>query len=385
MLTTIQGKPAQLPTIHGVYQPVEAYGERHAHGIDPEDLLPPLDAFLIHLMLNFLPARPTVVDLAADSTRGLTTVLGLTHPRVRKVLMGEDEGTDGYRSALEQFVAEYEPALDAVLEPLPIRTGAREWQSIGSVRDKRSGHVFFLRAGDQAIEPLASTMRECLAVDPNGLVLILNLGQVGECEAVRTLLDVCGSDNGPRLWLLRELADGLRSSRLGLIASRENRMAEEVLKRLRRMYTSNFDFLHLVKKACLDAIKAADVDEAALKAHPTGWLVENREAVARLEHALNEVRSEVVFLKNDLSAAQYEAANLRGAWEQCGVACETMQALRWELCQRDQALAAIQGSLTYRLASRLARLRRWLAPEGSWRFRAYRKFRRVLALGRRPA
>ncbi len=397
----------QNATIGSVYQPIEAYrdllpaAEEPAH--DPAARLQPLDAYLIHLMLSMLPHRPTLVDLAADATWGTTTVLGLTHPHVRKVYIPEPGAVRDYRFILERYRAECEPALPAALEPLPALPGTPEWAAVWGRLGKPRGHVILLPAEGTAC-PLVDCVRACLEADPDSLMVVLGLGTVGQCGAVQSLLGACGDGSDQRFWLLRELGDCLLSSQVGLVARRGQGVAEEVVRRLRQLYTTNFNFLTLVKKACLTAIQAADVDAAAVKAHHTGWLVENREVVAKLESSLKEAREEAAGLKrsldeaqqarmdaerraqHDLQYARSEIVALREAsqraWHMHGRACAEMTAMRQALWEKDQLLASIRASLSYRLGQRVHRARLWLVPDGSRRFRCYRKVRRAAGIWR---
>ncbi len=397
----------QNATIWSVYQPIEAYrdllpaAEEPAH--DPAARLQPLDAYLIHLMLSMMPHRPTLVDLAADATWGTTTVLGLTHPHVRKVHIPEPGAVRDYRFVLERYREEYTSALTTALEPLPALPGTPEWAAVWGRLGKPRGHVVLLPA-DGTTGPLVDCVRACLEADPDSLILVLGLGTVGQCGAVQSLLGACGDGSERRFWLLRELGDCLLSSQVGLIARRGQGAAEGVVRRLRQMYTTNFNFLNLVKKACLTAIQEADVDAAAVKAHHTGWLVENREVVAKLEASLKEAREEAAGLKRSLDEAhqartdaerraQHDLQYARGevvalreasqrAWHMHGRACAEMTAMRQALWEKDQLLASIRAGLSYRLAQRVHRARQWLMPDGSRRFRCYRKVRRAVGIWR---
>ncbi len=406
MIQTATDQPASHSTIWSVYQPIEVYRDllpaAEEPAYDPAARLQPLDAYLIHLVLGLLPGRPTLVDLAADATWGTTTVLGLTHPRVRKVLIPEPGTAHDYRFILERYRAESAPA--PALEPLPALPGTPAWAAAWGRVGKGRDHVFLLPAHAEPDGPVTDRVRACLTADPDGLILILGLGPVGQCGAVQGLLGACGEESGRRFWLLRELGDCLLSSQVGLVARREHGSAAEVMQRLRQMYTTNFSFLNLVKKACLAAIQTADVDGAALKAHHTGWLVENREVVAKLEASVKEARDEAANLKQALAEvqqaqrdtqqrAQKELQQTRGeiarlreeaqrGWRMHGRACAEMASMRQALWEKDQLLASIRAGLTYRLAQRVHRTRQWLIPDDSRRFRLYRKVRRAAGIWR---
>ena len=79
-----------LPTLFECHRPVEQYARlpgpvRDAVG-SAALRVSPLDAFLMHQLVSFLPGRPQVIDLTADDTAGASTVLWASHPGVRKVV-----------------------------------------------------------------------------------------------------------------------------------------------------------------------------------------------------------------------------------------------------------------------------------------------------------
>src|SRR6516165_4747276 len=79
----------QFPTIYSVYRLVEEFWEACPPNDDtaaaPDDLLNPLDACIIHLVLEKLSSVPVYIDRALSATAATGTVLGLVHPRVQLV------------------------------------------------------------------------------------------------------------------------------------------------------------------------------------------------------------------------------------------------------------------------------------------------------------
>ncbi|MGB2607449.1 MAG: hypothetical protein WBC80_00645, partial [Isosphaeraceae bacterium] len=89
MNPTIQNKRQPLPSILTVYGPIEEFWEssRPAGGLgsEPSEAICPLDAFLIHRLLELVPGRPLLIDAALARTGGASSLIGLAHPQVRRV------------------------------------------------------------------------------------------------------------------------------------------------------------------------------------------------------------------------------------------------------------------------------------------------------------
>src|SRR3954463_4772097 len=96
---TILDKRPKVPSILTIYRPVEEYwssfGPVSTHGPDAGRVLDPFDALLTHLVLDLAPGLPVLVDLAAESTAGASSVIGLTHPHVRQVVAVSRGGSTG--------------------------------------------------------------------------------------------------------------------------------------------------------------------------------------------------------------------------------------------------------------------------------------------------
>src|SRR4051794_40180321 len=123
---TILDKRPKLPSILTIYRPVEDYwssfGPASGHGPDVERLLVPFDALLTHLVLERVPGFPVLVDLATGSTEGASSVIGLSHPHVGRVVAVTRGGSvAGERavSALRGYVRGRNQGI-APLDVLPI-------------------------------------------------------------------------------------------------------------------------------------------------------------------------------------------------------------------------------------------------------------------------
>jgi hypothetical protein len=133
---------------------------------------------------------------------------------------------------------------------------------------------------------------------------------------------------------------------------------DQVLSRLAALFTGNFSFLGLVRKVCEDTIRAADIDNSILEAHPFGPLAGTRRRITELEHAV--------------AAREQELAELRRRhWEtECSLA------------EANRRSGAVLSILKHRVANRLRRVRTVAAPDGGIRHRVLRKMVSVVRVAR---
>src|SRR5262245_60729873 len=96
MNPTIQDQRPPLPSILTVYRPIEEYWESSTAGDwgpEPSQALDALDAFLVHRLLELAPGRPLLIDAAMARTGGASSLIGLTHARVRGVWAVAEPGS----------------------------------------------------------------------------------------------------------------------------------------------------------------------------------------------------------------------------------------------------------------------------------------------------
>jgi hypothetical protein len=62
-----------IATIDSIYRPVDLVLERLTGKRSTAEVLSPLDAYLLHLVLEFCPPPIRVADLACEATRGATS------------------------------------------------------------------------------------------------------------------------------------------------------------------------------------------------------------------------------------------------------------------------------------------------------------------------
>ena len=359
-----------LPTIYRAYKPVEDYLDALGRTGDDEApvALAPVDALLVHLLVTLCPDRPALVDLAGEATRGASTVLCCTQSRASRVIIRQRAARgDGWQFFLTRFLDHYEagglvPPRAVEFGDATLDLGPRDdlFPAVAPVL------VLFAAEGN----PGDLVQRACGWAErgPEVVALVAGLGETGACEHLGRLVAAVDGRAAHRLVLARERAPALHSSTLGLVYSRDNPYLEHALARVARLFTGNFSFLGLVKKACEDAIRAADVDNAILESHPLGPLAGTRRRIAELEQALAATGEDCNTLRQAVAARDHDLAELRRRGAE----------LEWLLAAAGRQAQELTGSLTFKAASRFRRVRTVAAPDGSLRYRVLQKTVRVL-------
>jgi hypothetical protein len=339
----------KFPSILTIYRPVEEYWGSYrpasAHGPDAGLVLDPFDALLAHLVLELAPGFPVLVDLAAESTAGASSVIGLTHPHVRRVVAvarGGSLASDRAVSALRGYVRGRTPGL------APLEVIAME-EMVSSLSDQAQVVILAdARGGDAA--RLAEDVRLWLDELPDAMVLLLGLGRVGECPAIEALLRVCSGDSGRRFRLFRELGEVLAASHLGMVARDDHPHSGEILLRLQLLYDGNFHFLDLLKSANLAAMQAAQVDAEVMKTHPLSRPL--RAEIDALRRAAQQSNEQADAANNALAVLTAERDQLRGMVEE--LSAQTVGALSFPAIVRRKLALGLMGKL-YRASKRIVR------------------------------
>lgn len=327
----------RLPSVLSVYQPIEQYqadlGYRGLLRGDAVAALEPLDAYLVHLLVQVHPGEPAVIDWAAEATAGASTLVGLLHPRrpfVRAVGGPAPDYRRSYRGIVEAFLQRQGKDL-SLLQWLPSVEPASELAGEPDV-------ILFVAASRPNLD---AEIEQWLNVLPSALVLVFGLGAVGDCAVLDALIRRFPTGSPRRLALLRESGEVLSASRLGVVAGRDNAAAETALRRLKQQFTSNYSFLGLLRSVTEQAIHASASDPAARESsiHFAAW---NKE--------INQLKKEAQQGRDDAGAAE--------------------------------ELRALKSSLSYRLSERFRRWRKQLAPERTRRDRLLQLLRRAAQIGR---
>jgi hypothetical protein len=354
MYPSIKGRRQPLPTILTVYRPIEAYWEAvKTPDLEFSGSIEPLDALLVHRLLDLVPDAPVIIDEAVAATGGASCLIGLNHPRVRGVWALTDRGSSQGPSTLSALCRHLGPR-DAGSAPLEV---AARLDVPTSIAD-RSRAVILMHAGTGNSASLAEMVAWWLERRPDALILVLGLGKVGHCAAMASLMNLCTPESGMRFELLRELSEVLIASRLGLIARREDPGLTEALERLRLSFTGNFRYIELLRQANDAALREARIDEETLRSHHFFW---------------PPLAAEIDELQRRAREAEVRAAAATLALDAMNRVVEPMVKLHRRL-----APTPVGGA--WRLAKRV---RRKLAPTpvgGAWRL-AKRQLRAYLGRG----
>lgn len=365
-----------LPTIYRAYKPVEEYLDALARvgGDEAPVTVAPVDALVINLLVTLCPDRPTLVDLAGDATHGASTVLCGTQSRASRVISRRRAERGDWQSFLTRFLDHYEA--NSLAPPREVEFGDATLD-LGPRDDvfPAVAPVLVFLAADGNPGDLAQRVRGWAERGPDVVVVVFGLGDTGACEHVGRLVAAFDADAAHRFVLPRERAAALHAGTLGLVYSRGNDYLEHVLSRLAKLFTGNFSFLGLVKKACEDAVRAADVDNAILESHPLGPAAGTRRRIAELEQALAAAGEGCKNLQQTLAACDEELRK-RGAQLEC--ARQRTAELEYALAVAHRQAQEITGSLTFKATARFRKVRRLAAPDGSFRHRVLQKTVRVL-------
>jgi hypothetical protein len=262
----IRGRRQPLPTILTVYRPIEDYWEAaHRVGapdVEPSEALDPLDAFLVHRLLDLAPEDPVLIDAAIARTGGAGALIGLHHPRARGVWAVADpeslpnrQGLSALREHLGRRGPERIPLKVIVDSELPEKLA------------EQTGAVILVDARTAVARP--DDLARWLDARPDSLVLVLGLGRVGRCPAIPALLSLGASGSGRQFQLLRDLNETLAASRLGLVARCDHPAIDEMLERLAQSYSGNYRYLDLLREVNDVALREANVDAETLRSNWT--------------------------------------------------------------------------------------------------------------------
>jgi len=297
----------RLMTIGSVYQPVSDYldGLPQRPITDP---LAPLDCYLIHLAIEFSPRRVVAVDLACEATWGAGAVVCLSNPHVSRVSARAGAWPVSPGRRLDQLIAEF--AADAELPAAgaftPIAVDEEDcWKTLATSLGGRDFPIVLLPSsafsepGDDVLSPLFDAL-------PEAVVLVVGNGRIGDDRATRGLVGELHAAPNLDCWFLREHAPALISSGVVVVAAGTNRAAAEIVQRIETTFTTNYDFLTLVRDSCLYALERGIRGELdARHDDPASRIVDSalrrevvRESIQRLQNQIQRLELRVVQEEN---------------------------------------------------------------------------------------
>jgi 2-polyprenyl-3-methyl-5-hydroxy-6-metoxy-1,4-benzoquinol methylase len=378
-----------LPTIYSAFKPVEDYLAllAEAGGSTSGQLrLEPIDALAFTLFVRLSPVPPTLIDLAGNQTQGTSTVLCSCQRDAKKVIAVPGITSDDnapWSTILRNYLRERCSVTLAEGDDKSIADAAKL-----DVRQLSSGDLNYvlLPAAGEAADLLLDAITHWLEQQNHTAVFVLGLKAIGESQQLTPIVSAFGEQSPYRFRLLREQAAALHASQLGVIFRRTDGRVTSILDRMGRLLTGNFSFLNLVQAACDSAIKAAGNDEAVLVDHPFGEFVGTRRRIAELETEAERQIQEIQGLANAVAERDQQLADSE---QQRAEALRQLSALEYQLAACNQIialacheLASIRGSLSFRAAQRLQRIRIQLAPQGTVRNWTNRKMPGAGRIGR---
>jgi hypothetical protein len=295
MYTTLVKQRPLLPTIATVYHPLEQYLNLSApKGFprpEPAYPLTPLDAYLIYLIIAVHPGAPILIDFATAASRGMSTLLGLRHPRLRCVFLPPGFSSNCHLF-LDHFLRNQCSAL-ARLETLPSDHSLPYLLLESDV-------VLLFDARSAKPDDLLAHLHFWLAGSLNPLLLVLGLGRVGECPHIKSLLTAFPSGSPRRFSLLRDLSGTLTASGLAVVADRANPVAHGLLARLQELFITNYSILDLLRSATDGENHSDRTDPTAMPSHCQ--FLDWNEEINELKH-----RSRQAWEEADMCEAQLRA------------------------------------------------------------------------------
>ncbi|APW60251.1 hypothetical protein [Paludisphaera borealis] len=247
----------RISTIDMIYGPVAGYLEQAPYSDHVECGLSPLDNYVIHLILEFCPRPIIAADLASRSSWGATTIACLANHRVARVAVEEETSALPPRGErLHEIIQSYADssalAARGALAVVP-QTDDR-WERLGSTAHHDAIPVLLLPASIAASSS-GEIVTSFLDRFADGVVVVLGMGKTRDDPNARGVLGLASSETGPVVHLLREEAPSLYDCSIALVFHQTNRVAPDVLKRIEQLFTTNYDFLTLVRDACLYAVE----------------------------------------------------------------------------------------------------------------------------------
>ncbi len=283
---------SKIATIDAISRPVEIFLERlHGSG-NVADRLSPLDAYLLHLFLEFFPPPAAVIDLACGKTAGATTVVCLSNSHVDKVLaVMPDSSAAGTGRALREQVAG-EHGRDLPRPALIVHESPQLREHVRLLDLRPQQFPVFLVEGSSLAADLSQTLDSIFQVWSRCVVLVLYMGKVGECPGLQSLAQACGTESLYRLWLLREVNSALHSSSLAVVAPRELAFVPTLIGRIERLFSTNYDFLQMVRDSAMYAVERGLAERMEAELQQLRTQVEEFPRI-KMEAELQQLRTQV--------------------------------------------------------------------------------------------
>ena len=236
-----------VATVDLAARPLRAYHDL-LKGVVADRQLSSLDAYIVTLLLEFLPGPFALIDLTGAPAE--VSCLALAHERVARVLtwLGPDPTKSSCVACAlalrqhDQGRARWEvlPELRSALRLLDCPPGETSLL-----------HVVVIAADRQdAVSDVGQLALEILDIDKAAIVIALGLGRIGECRQLAALASTFPPDSPWAMTLARELRGMAQNCSLGLVYERSHEQLTTTLERIENLFVTNYDYLDLLKEVC---------------------------------------------------------------------------------------------------------------------------------------
>lgn len=257
MSVGVNGALPRISTIDMVHQPLVEYLGRLPDSGRRGGPISPLDHYLLHLILEFQPRDIAALDLAGEATLGASTIALMAHPRASAILVEDapwpfsPEGR-GRLEVLRQFADSMELVGRRALSTIP--SSDDPWGGLEEPSHNGRVPMALLSASDPALD-LESAVIEFFDRLPDGFLVVLGVGRIGREPIAGILARLATTATGGHFRLLREEAPSLFESSIAILHRDAAHGAADAVKRIGRLFTTNYDFLSTARNACLYALE----------------------------------------------------------------------------------------------------------------------------------
>jgi len=271
-MASVGTKSPISPTLTTCYQPSVNYRKliSDVPGCrdTPDVSFDALDAWLLYHIAAFYPARPTVIDLAADATLGASIAFWGAQSEIRKVIAPrtgkERRSVKEWRKIFPQ--AAQELGLRRSKWSLPDNSidlpGG--WEEINRGLDRFSPLFFMLAVNNDEVDHVATRLTTIFAQCASAVVFVLPLGLIGSSQLLETIVAFAHTGSAYRVTALRESSPFCARSDVAVVYQRENMVLPDVFERLHQLLDGNFQFLNLLETATAAALREQELSQQVI-------------------------------------------------------------------------------------------------------------------------
>jgi hypothetical protein len=236
-----------VATVDLAARPLRAYRDLLG-GIVPERQLTLLDAYVVTLVLEFLPGPLALIDLTGAPSE--VSFLALAQERVAEVATwpGPDPTSPAFAACTEtlrnqdpgQARLKILPEFGSALRRLDPQAGEPSLQRVVVIAADHQG----------AVSDVSELALEILDMNRATIVIALGLGRIGECRQLAALASAFPPDSRRALLLARELRGMAQNCSMGLVYDRSHGQVTATLERIENLFVTNYDYLDLLTEVC---------------------------------------------------------------------------------------------------------------------------------------